>query len=282
MTPDNNREEQLDRFARGELSPAESRELARQSLDDPQLFDDLTATATARTALSRAKAPPPRARWVMPAIAAAAVVMLASGAYVLTHHPPPPAPPVAPILLSQNTAASLFRGGDADTRAARTSGSVTEVEEMVVSIDLGSIDGLSAGNEVELFRNGLPTGTLKLTTIFRDNARGLAPHDVTVHEKDEVRVPRQILVRAALDQIDALAAHGDAEAASHLAAQTTLGAADPSSMTSIDWNNLGVIAELHGDRPKAKSAYEHALTQDPSPQARQSIELNLARVKGSK
>ena len=36
-----------DRFARGELSPAESRDLARKALDDPELFDELTYTAVA-------------------------------------------------------------------------------------------------------------------------------------------------------------------------------------------------------------------------------------------
>jgi hypothetical protein len=40
--------EQLDRFARGKLSPAESRELARQSLDNHDLFDELTSAAIAR------------------------------------------------------------------------------------------------------------------------------------------------------------------------------------------------------------------------------------------
>src|SRR5260370_30799810 len=42
----------LDRFARGELSPAESRDLAQQALGDHDLFDELTATAIARRGLA--------------------------------------------------------------------------------------------------------------------------------------------------------------------------------------------------------------------------------------
>ena len=50
-------EEKTDRFARGDLTPAESRDLAQQALDDPELFDDLTSTALARTAWARRGAP---------------------------------------------------------------------------------------------------------------------------------------------------------------------------------------------------------------------------------
>src|SRR5580700_5279224 len=45
-------DEKLDRFARGELSSLESRELARKALEDPELFDELTQTSIARRALS--------------------------------------------------------------------------------------------------------------------------------------------------------------------------------------------------------------------------------------
>ena len=40
--------EKLDRFARGKLSPSESRELAQQALGDHDLFDELTSTAVAK------------------------------------------------------------------------------------------------------------------------------------------------------------------------------------------------------------------------------------------
>jgi hypothetical protein len=45
-------EDQIDRYARRELSAAEARELAQRSLDDPELFEDLTFSALANAALS--------------------------------------------------------------------------------------------------------------------------------------------------------------------------------------------------------------------------------------
>jgi tetratricopeptide (TPR) repeat protein len=45
-------EDQIDRYARRELSAAEAQELAQRSLDDPELFEDLTFSALANAALS--------------------------------------------------------------------------------------------------------------------------------------------------------------------------------------------------------------------------------------
>ena len=42
---------QLDRYLAGELSPAEQRQLAQASLDDPELFDTLTVAAVAKAAI---------------------------------------------------------------------------------------------------------------------------------------------------------------------------------------------------------------------------------------
>ena len=53
-------------------------------------------------------------------------------------------------------------------------------------------------------------------------------------------------------------------------------------MSPADWNNLGAIAELHGDKSKAQMFYQRALRDNPPGPARQSIQTNLARVKSSK
>src|SRR5947209_3959640 len=42
---------QIDRYVRGELSPAEARALAQKCLDDPELFEDLTSVALTKSAL---------------------------------------------------------------------------------------------------------------------------------------------------------------------------------------------------------------------------------------
>ena len=43
-----NRDDRIDRYVRGELSPAEARELAQESLEDPELFEALTYSALAK------------------------------------------------------------------------------------------------------------------------------------------------------------------------------------------------------------------------------------------
>jgi hypothetical protein len=91
-----------------------------------------------------------------------------------------------------------------------------------------------------------------------------------------------MVLRAALDRIDALIARGDFDAARRIAEQIPGESADPVSMSPADWNNLGAIAELHGARVNARMFYERALRENPPPPARQSIETNLARLKAAK
>jgi hypothetical protein len=279
-------EEQLDRFARGELTPAESRDLAQRALDDPELFDELTSTALARTALRRSRPFSftwPRIAWMVET--AAAVSILTVALYLPRRPAPLPARTAAlsspPILLSQNSDSTAFRG-DPDSRAPQTAGSVIQVAEKIVTIGLGSLDGLAKGGEVELVRDGQPIGKLTLTTIFRDRARGLASPGMSVHVNDEVRLPPQMVLRAALDRIDALIARGDFDAARHIAEEVPGESADPVSMSSADWNNLGAIAELHGAKVNARMFYERALRENPPPPARRSIETNLARLQAAK
>src|SRR5690242_17173944 len=104
-------EESLDRFARGELSPAESRELARNALDDPALFDELTGIAVARKGLGQ----PPRRRhiWVPVAVfAAAAAVIIALVAPKVVRSPHP-----APVPVATNFGPPIFLARAADSGA---------------------------------------------------------------------------------------------------------------------------------------------------------------------
>src|SRR5579871_6310379 len=96
-------EDRLDRFARGELSPAEARELAQKSLDNPALFDELTATSLARGGVSQGKRR--RSMW-LPLVglaAAAAVVVVLVSPNALRPKPARPASalptPTAPVFL---------------------------------------------------------------------------------------------------------------------------------------------------------------------------------------
>lgn len=86
-------EDAIDRYVRNELSAAEARALAQESLGDPELFEDLTFSALAKAALAtrsvgeqlerpapKAKVVrfPPKARIFVVGVAAAAAIVLVS------------------------------------------------------------------------------------------------------------------------------------------------------------------------------------------------------------
>ena len=72
-------DEKLARFARGEVSPDEAHELAQASLESHAWFEDLTATALAKTAVSSVPvptAPLRHARWRSPFLLATAAAIV--------------------------------------------------------------------------------------------------------------------------------------------------------------------------------------------------------------
>jgi len=287
-------EDQLHRFARGELSAKESRELVQKGLDDPDLFEELTCTSLARTALTK------RVRrwpvWLpLAGLAAAIVIALLSTSLFRrslrmpsTDSIPVAAPPIAvaemPVFLAHRVGtAPVFRSADSGSRAPRMTGSVTSIANRTVTIDLGSLDGLAKGTDAEVLRDGNVLGRIRLTTIFRESARAEMPPGLALSVNDSVRVPLPMYLQAALDQIAALSASGDQEGARRIARQAAAGDKVDIPVTSYeDWNNLGGIAEYRGDRAKAQSRYEQALRADPPQEARRIIEANLARARSAR
>jgi hypothetical protein len=276
----------LDRFARGELSATESRDLAQQALGDHDLFDELTATAIARRGLAT------RGRklitWPRIAIFAAAAAALIVGLSLRApqRNPEPVRQDVAisapPTLLARNedSNASAFRGAENDSREPRATGSIGSVADGIATIDLGSLDGLAKDAQVDVIRGGQAIGQIKLTMIFRDHSRGKIGGSIGVN--DQVRVPPSARLHAVLDQIDAALARGETEKAMSMAQQASIATFDAELSSEQDLNNAGVLAELHGDPAKAGELYRRALQTSPSGQDRQAIEKNLARLKGAK
>ncbi len=251
-----NLDDQIDRYARGELTAAEARELAQKALDDPELFEHLTYSALAKEALSnpsvaeRLAQPgakmvrfPPKAQFIAGGAAAAAALLLIS-LYSLKHFQPsrdarnrPPVaqnqPPVEgssptrarPILLGSNlgperSATPLFRGVEADSRLPQPSGSIVSIEDGLATIDLGSLDGIAKGSELSIYRNSESTqlvGRLIVTTVFRERARGQTPDGREIRVNDQVRIPGPAHLNALLEQVDALASRGDPDAARKMA-----------------------------------------------------------------
>lgn len=270
----------LDQFARGELPPAEARDLAQQALDDHDLFDEVTATAIARRGLATRERK--LVRWPRIAMFAAAAAILVG---VLLRAPQPePVKFTPPMLLARNGDGerSTFRGADGESREPRDSGTIGSIAGGVATIDLGSVDGLAKDAGVDVIRGGEAVGHIKLVTIFRDHSRGEIASGTSIRVNDQVRVPPPARLRAILDRIDATLARGEAEKAMSVARQASVEDFEAGLSSEEDLNNAGVIAELHGNRIKAGELYRRALETGSSGQDRLAIEKNLARVKGAK
>jgi Flp pilus assembly protein TadD len=241
-------EDKLARFARGELSPAEERELAQESLESPAWFEELTATALAKTAVRSIPAPaePVRSAWWRSPflfVAAAAIVV---GVFILPYlsrisqkqsessqiaSSPGPRTGVLlsptlvfspgssqPVLLAEDlqiTASSpatkIFRGETETTRAPRQIGSILSIEDGQATIDLGSTDGLAKGSELAVYRDHTlkdPVGSLRIGTVFREQSRGEA-RGQGLKTQYAVRVSDRAHLEALLEQADDLQARGD-------------------------------------------------------------------------
>ena len=341
--------DRMDRYVSGELSPGEARELSQASLDSPELFAELTDSALAKAALYSAPLPNgnlvrfPQKAWLV--IAAIAAVVLISFAVIRPwRRGNPQLKPVLalagqgePVLLASGLqpaptdgdSATVFRSPQTDSRAPQITGSIVSIEEGLATIDLGSLDGLAKGSELQVFRDdpsSEATGRLQVTTVFRERARGRIPDGQKVRPKDRVRVDGSAHLAALMERVDALYHHGDADAAYQTAEQASLWvqtANVPPVRQSEMWNllavlrilrgdylaaeapliraagaspklgleharsmnNLGVLAELHGDRRNAESRYADALqalagVPDPPSPERQTVEANLARLRG--
>jgi hypothetical protein len=345
MTGDRPLGNKIDRYVRGELNPAEARELAQASLDSPVLFDELADSALAKAALYSATLPnrkivrfPRKAWFVIGGVAAAAVLISLVGVR------PERTKPVLslsaangqPALLASGlqpaqTGAPVFRSPQTSSRGPQLAGSVVSIGEGLATIDLGSLDGLANGSELQVFRDDRPAETiarLRVITVFRERARGRTLEGNPPRVKDRVRVDDAAHLDALLEQVDALYNRGDRDAAYTLAEQAngwveaahvppsrqpaflnqlavlrmlradyrgaeaplsraaaTSPKTDPAYARSV--NNLGVLAELRGDRRQAESRYADAVQAfasmpDSSDQERRAAEANLARIRGSR
>ena len=278
----------LDRFARGELPPAESRDLAQQALGDHDLFDELTATAIARRGLATRGRK--RITWPRIAIIAAAAAAVIMGVVLRApeRNPEPVRQDVAisapPTLLARNGESNpaTFRGADIEDRESRATGSIGSITGGIATINLGSLDGLAKDAEVDVIRSGRAIGHIRVTTIFRDHSRGEIASGASIVVNDQIRMPPSARLRAILDQIDATLARGEAEKAMSIAQQASIESFDAELSSEEDLNNAGVIAELHGNPIKAGELYRRALQAGPSEQDRQAIDKNLVRLKGAK
>ena len=272
-TPGGRMTDRIDRYVRGELSPEEARALAQESLDSPALFDELTDAALAKAALDPATVRRTRVirmrrrtAVVSGGVAAAAAFLLIS----LPHRPSIREPNVRPVLeLSSNArqpvllasglhqeSAPVFRGGEPESRAPQAAGVIVSIEDGNGNIDLGSVDGLAKGSELQVFRGSDTVGRLQVTAVFRDRARAGAMEGQQLRPKDEVRVAAADHLNALLQQVDAAYNRGDPDTAIKLAEQAVRwgeSAAVPPGAMAVSWNQLAVLQMLKGDYDGAES-----------------------------
>jgi tetratricopeptide (TPR) repeat protein len=108
--------------------------------------------------------------------------------------------------------APVFRGVTPPSREPQPNGIVTAVEDREVTVNVGSLDGLVKGTELEI-----PGGHIVIATVFRDRARGRASAGTKVRANDPVQVPRTVHLTAVSHEVEALAASGNLDGARTLA-----------------------------------------------------------------
>jgi hypothetical protein len=278
----------MDRYVRGELNPAEARELAQASLDSPLLFDELTDSALAKAAVYSVPLPTakivrfPRKAWLVVATPVAATVLIGLAVVRPWRTANPHLEPTLALIAAQNQpvllASSLqpppfdrvaFRGAETDSRAPQTAGAIVSIEEGQAAIGLGSLDGLSKGSELQVFRDDRstePIGRVQVTTVFRQRARGRILDGPQVHVSDRVRVDGAAHVQALLEQLDALYNRGDSDAAYKIAEQASRWAETanvPPVRQAKLWNELAVLRMLRSDLRDAEAPLNRAVATSP-------------------
>jgi hypothetical protein len=311
-------------------SPATTdRALAQAALDNEDLFDALVASGAVEAGLpsqGREQYRPRRSRFVLAAGVATAAAAAVLAFFVLRPAAPAPAisnrtpasvaRPGPPILLTadlqpaSSPSAPIFRGGDETaSRAPKSEGKVVAIEDGVATVNLGSVDGITKGQQV---------AGITITTVFRDRARGTLVPGSALQANDVVRVPTAVHLGALLEQINAQAASGNLTSAREMA-RTSIGAGSPGEtrpllerLAALDYQagaadaarqhyevavdnfdqppaaspaeraatlaSYGTLSLMHGDQQLAGDLLRQALAQQPTPADRAVIEANLARL----
>jgi hypothetical protein len=268
-----------------ELNPVEERALARQALDDENLFDTLIARGAVEMSLEdpafRARLRTPNRRWraaiVMGGVAAAAAglltfLVLRPSAQVAQKSAEQARgivskPAVTPAILltadlqpARSHDAPVFRGVDAASRPPKLDGSVVSIEHGVATLNLGSLDGVARGTELPV-----KTARILITTVFRDHARGKIVGGDAIRTGDPVRVPNAIHLAAVLEQVNALAASGNLKGARNLAQQSLPGGAPGEARPLLE--RLAALDYQAGASDAARDQYEVVIDNFEQPPA---------------
>jgi hypothetical protein len=305
-----NRDDRVDRYLRGELTPAEARELAQESLENPELFEELTYAAVAKKTVAAGFQGGKVMRFWRPgrliiAGSIAAAILVASIFTLRLRTPAVIAPSTLlatldpargaqqPVLLAAGLQANpleqpeIFRGAEPESRSPKLSGGIVAVDGRVAVIDLGSVDGLTGGTELDVYRDGAAIGHLRVAAVFRERAR--ASIDGRAQEHDEVRIAPTVHLMARMERVHALAARGDLAAARTAAEDAVRWAGSagvPAEAQAAAWNTLAVLRILQSDRAGGEMLLRQALAECPSTDPSYPMILNnlgvLAELSGDR
>jgi len=283
----------MDRLLAGELSRDEERRLARAALDDPDLFEALTAAAVARSVLAtegaeRSAAQPAALssstrKWgvrnsaaLLAGLAAAAVLVLAVAFGWRTERTTSPstatsaettalAPLAAPVLLLAHAGVAttpVFRSDAAPvSRPPRSSGTLVRSTGSIAEINLGSLDGLTQGMSLPVVRGAHTIGTLTLAAVFRDRAKGRIEPAPTVLTGARIEIDPATYVRAVVAHVSSRVESGDLPGAHELvsvAAAASRNPAVPVDLRRRSLATLGAVEYHDGHRDNALHLLEEA------------------------
>jgi tetratricopeptide (TPR) repeat protein len=299
--PDRNAKS-LDRLLAGELSHAEQRRLAQEALDDPELFDALTAAALTKTALETPTARDETSRFlerrqrprraILAMLAAAAVVMLAVpyGWVRWSNRPAAPAQTVAapvlvapPVLLTARVVttteqtAQAFRTEAVAGRLPKDTGTVVSVNDGVADIDIGALDGLKQDMNLGILRGQRRVGSITTTAVFRERARGRRSGDV--RSGDRVEIDPAVTVSVILGQAMARRAAGDLNGARELAANAVSRADAASLPPEVRTRSLTELGEILNQLGAAQIERRDFAGAERTLQSAQSVAAGLTRMR---
>lgn len=278
-------------------SPATTdRALAQAALDDQDLFETLVARGAIESTLTQAavhavpREGPRRKSWGIPVLGVGAAA-IAAGLLTFFFLPRSPKPIEQPAIQGRRTHpvtgtvmpgiwltrdlqpaaqgnAPIFRGAESTSRTPKPDGAIVALNDGGVSVNLGSIDGLTKGAELPVFRGAgrdKQIARIAISTVFRESARARIVDGGSVQAGDTVRVPNSAHLDAILLRVDALASNGDLKGARILAQKTISGGTPGETRRLLE--RLASLDYQAGAPDAAREHYEVAVTNFDQPPA---------------
>ena len=132
-------------------------------------------------------------------------------------------------------APSEFRSVDAGGRSPKREGVVVSVDDGEAALDLGSLDGVVKGSELQVFRgrhDAQAVGRLTIATVFRERSRGRAPSGA-LQVGDRVEIAPANHLSALLEQLEARIIAGNSTEALAVAERAVASSASPGVPPSL-------------------------------------------------